>query len=1326
MPVKSRPQQYRESKQRRRQHEDIAEKNRQTAVEGMKRLRRERQLTEETDNYNWPPDIDKELKVKCLQEFSDALSSKALKISVCAICGIESRDTETMSLDEIPNKHKLMKTHSNNVLDEYNYSGYILDKEGIHESKLTCCKDCLRNLQQNQLPACSVANQLQFGTCPPELENLTIVEKTLIAAFRTSLCVIKFKEIAGTGTEQKGLRGNSISFPQDIECITSNLKAEELPNNENNLTDTLKVVYVGSKPPTKRQLQNVLQVRRKKVMDALRWLKEHHKQYSNIKINQKRIRKLPKRGIPPSIWQTILHSDDTGVEKSSQSGYVNENIENVIRDAEMNNEDDGDIVMGSSGVIDVDVSSLTSLQESTATARHLIENTRNAEDHEEITLIPHGPDPVCEYRNPEMWTGGYPWLFPYGTGGPEEDRKVNLSFHKWMKYVLNHRLSRFRLDHAFQFHIFNVLQKRNVCLHTSMIVKQPKFADTADKLSKLSSKQIENAISSLSDRKMDDPAVKLLLDQVQVVGKHLPGSPYAKKPYRMEIHGQMISLGMPAIYITLNPADIHHPLVSFFAGEDIDLDALFPEVPPPRQRAKLVSQQPIACAKFFDTIVKAFLDCILRFGKEEGGVFGRVSGYFGTVEEQGRGSLHLHMLIWLDGYRSPTLLREKMRSDPEFKDRVLKFLEETIKQHSPFAGSNNAQYTEVCETDNSDDLDLEEKLTERKPNEDSTKDTVLTKRPPTSLDSEKEINEELHQLVRYCNIHKCNTSCFKNEKVKICRYHYPRPIQLISVMDGDEIIIKRLERLTNNYEEITMLAMRCNHDCQFVGSGKASRAAAFYITDYQVKSGLTTHNILPIVSSAIRNMELETGKKLHSDAISKSKMMIHKCINRIASHRELSAVHVAHILLGNEDKYSSPRFKVLNVLSFLSLVNDVVTSDIEIHSKLQSGNDGIVLLNDSCDYMYRGPEFEEYSLYEYTSWIEKVTITSEESNQHSETGKGRPLNKRGNFTQEHPQCLTHMQKKRSKPVTPRLTYFPPDPNSNKEKFALCMLILFKPFTDVTELKGEKASWGEEYDGYSFSEDHQIHISNIMEMHAGLAEKKSLDEERNAMDDEEDTCEVIEDYYYAENEDDEIEIECLEVSESSHRTNRDDTRVGVSIICDAKQINTQESTDTTNQSIAKEVSVPVSKGLIKTWQKVIAESKKSAADETKPPTHNPDDTYKAQNPSLGYEDIVEEVRNKFTLNAKQNKAFKLMAENVWKRLHGIPVSQKLVYLGGEGATGKSQVIKALKHFHEILGISYGLKVSAYTGTASAEIQGNTLSSLAKILRKIGKKSDMKKL
>ena len=58
--------------------------------------------------------------------------------------------------------------------------------------------------------------------------------------------------------------------------------------------------------------------------------------------------------------------------------------------------------------------------------------------------------------------GGYPYLFPYGFGGAEEDRKVKLSLDKWIRHLLKFHDPRFRKDKDFLFHVFNVLQKRQV------------------------------------------------------------------------------------------------------------------------------------------------------------------------------------------------------------------------------------------------------------------------------------------------------------------------------------------------------------------------------------------------------------------------------------------------------------------------------------------------------------------------------------------------------------------------------------------------------------------------------------------------------------------------------------------------------------------------------------------------------------------------------------------------------------------------------------------------------------------------------------------------
>ncbi|CAF4689438.1 unnamed protein product, partial [Rotaria sp. Silwood2] len=60
------------------------------------------------------------------------------------------------------------------------------------------------------------------------------------------------------------------------------------------------------------------------------------------------------------------------------------------------------------------------------------------------------------------------------------------------------------------------------------------------------------------------------------------------------------------------------------------------------KRAEIVASHPVATAKYFHLLITNILITMIS-----GGVLGPTKAYFGTVESQGQGSLHLHLLIWL-------------------------------------------------------------------------------------------------------------------------------------------------------------------------------------------------------------------------------------------------------------------------------------------------------------------------------------------------------------------------------------------------------------------------------------------------------------------------------------------------------------------------------------------------------------------------------------------------------------------------------------------------------------------------------------------------------
>ena len=115
----------------------------------------------------------------------------------------------------------------------------------------------------------------------------------------------------------------------------------------------------------------------------------------------------------------------------------------------------------------------------------------------------------------------------------------------------------------------------------------------------------------------------------------------------------IINKGLPSFYLTINPADIFNPVVKFLAGSEIDVDHLLPDqVPSYLEQSILVVKNPFVASKFFNLYMKSFVKNLLGHDPchpDNEGILGSVSGYYGCIKAQGRGTLHCHMLVWLKG-----------------------------------------------------------------------------------------------------------------------------------------------------------------------------------------------------------------------------------------------------------------------------------------------------------------------------------------------------------------------------------------------------------------------------------------------------------------------------------------------------------------------------------------------------------------------------------------------------------------------------------------------------------------------------------------------------
>ena len=287
-----------------------------------------------------------------------------------------------------------------------------------------------------------------------------------------------------------------------------------------------------------------------------------------------------------------------------------------------------------------------------------------------VYMIPRGGKPANEYFNPELLLEIFPILFPYGCGALEDpSRSIKINFQEHIRYLLSYEDRRFEENNSFIFVVFNILQRRTACFHAHLMTTRPYFQQSADVTTALVNIS-KGVYSNTVDQK-----ISTLMKHIRIIGGHVQGSAHSRSSLRTKIHSLCFYLGLPSLFVTINPDDIHSPVALYFAGINLDLDKIFLEaLKTTYEHAQIIATHPVATAKFFNCLIKSILKCLVL-----GGVLGPTKGYFGTVKSRGRGSLHLHLLIWLNHPYTPTQLRDQIQND-DFRAKLLEYLEDIVKE----------------------------------------------------------------------------------------------------------------------------------------------------------------------------------------------------------------------------------------------------------------------------------------------------------------------------------------------------------------------------------------------------------------------------------------------------------------------------------------------------------------------------------------------------------------------------------------------------------------------------------------------------------------------
>ena len=375
-----------------------------------------------------------------------------------------------------------------------------------------------------------------------------------------------------------------------------------------------------------------------------------------------------------------------------------------------------------------------------------------------------------------------------------------------------------------------------------------------------------------------------LIHDIDRIGGHVKGSITSKKYMRNEIWSSISFQGAPSWYITLSPADNKHPISLYYADTK---ERFAPILQSKSEKESLIANNPVASAHFFHFMIKAFIKHVLGVDADHPGLYGDTSSYYGIVEQQGRLTLHLHLLLWIRGALTPQEIQDRiMNPKSDFQKEMVEYLE-SVHMGEFITGSlqDVKQNVDIAELD--DDYNNPTKTLPIQPPPQCNQNECGECKSCNAISSwQTQFESIVDDILFQSNIHKCTggskqyrkkkmkyknknivdkyqpvTGCLSNKWGK-CKAWFPRKtFEHTEVnMDNGALNIKKGESMLNNVTAEVTYLICSNTDVTSLLSGTAIKAVVAYVSDYISKPALKTYLIFEAVKSVFdRNSEMLGG-----------------------------------------------------------------------------------------------------------------------------------------------------------------------------------------------------------------------------------------------------------------------------------------------------------------------------------------------------------------------------------------------------------------------------------------------------------------------------------
>ena len=589
--------------------------------------------------------------------------------------------------------------------------------------------------------------------------------------------------------------------------------------------------------------------------------------------------------------------------------------------------------------------------------------------------------------------------------------------------------------------------------------------------------------------------------------------------------------------------------------------------------------------------------------------------------------------------------------------------------------------------------------------------------PPDHPAFEAAMALDVFDITRSRQLHsrKHTSTCFKYRSKRKCRFRMPRTLIPRTIFDEETGVIlqKRDHEWLNNYNPWFSIIMRANHDCQYLLTQTHALAIIYYIMKYISKAEMNTYSKLTIAAAVAK--ALATTTRGNKDA---GKTMLIKTYNKLSSHREVSIPEAISHLLDFPDHFTDGVFSNIHTTH---LLNYLKCSDND--SEESSGDSAVVRVHHRTtivslfdDYSCRGSSLANLCLYDYCSLVYK--------DNKNDCGLS--------FESAHPQHETHRQFVRNaRPAIPtllgKLLFLRPDSTDEairNEHFCL-VSALFIPWShDQALAKSPVQSWEEFFRTREQSLSFRIlrYIGNLALLHKSKEEARINQLQLRAQFAEEggDT-EMRDDVFsghFDMSDDEDWQDKGSDVSRSLALV-----QSALEASSDSLDEYVQEAMDANWENGYFDDSMPLSPSSDLDFEfdehphtsffttvdpKAVRTSLKIARESHDVRVNVLEDVDVQPDVFLTNESNILSIIRSFSLNKEQTRAFRIICNHALG-IHAAEEPQLLMGVFGEGGTGKSTLIEAIRVWFRQNNRGNELIVTATTGSAAVKVNGSTVHS-----------------